>query len=339
MSVESTDADIKPLLTIAVPTYNRASYLDLSLGRIFEEIGLLNKDQRYLVCVRISNNASTDETDQVIAKYLLLGDVGFEVIHNKENIGGERNVVQCFVNATTPYVWILGDDDVILHRGLKMVLDILQGQNPDIVYVGNYHFIENYLDASCAVQIKKHGTLILNNAEMFVRRTNVMLTFVSALIVRSKHYLDYQPEAAAGSNLPQLGWVLPLLRDGDKFVIVEDWVVAAKGANSGGYGLIKVFGENLLDVTGKILGYQSKLQRVIASGTIINFFPGFVLEIRRGVSNFDCVDMESGLKKAFSGNWRYYIFLVPLIKLPLFLAYRYNSMLNMLRRKVGKWLI
>lgn len=333
------NSNLQPLLTIAIPTYNRAAYLELCLKRISEELDSLSADQRKLVKVSVSNNASTDNTAEVIAQYRSMWVGEFEVVHNIENIGGDRNVAQCYASAATPYAWVLGDDDVILPEGLRKVLEVLLLQDVDLLYVNNYWFIDSYLDARCSLKPERHGVSSYINPLTFARRTNVMLTFISALIVRNSTSFDYHADVAVGSNLPQLGWVLPQLRDGDRFAIIEDWVVAAKGANSGGYGLVKVFGENLQKTSSVILKGRPELAKAIENGTIVNFFPGFVMELRSGLSKFQDKNMVEGLKQAFGGNWRYYFFLVPLIKLPLFMAYPYNKMLNVLRRLIGIYLI
>lgn len=327
------------LLTIAIPTYNRCSYLELNLNRIHEEMSALQKEQRSQVKVYVSDNASTDNTALMLAQHPLHEFIEFEVVCNKENIGAERNAEQGYTNATTPYVWILGDDDVILPGGLQKVLNILQDQKTDILYVGNYHFLDNYRDAKYAREPRKEGVGIYDKSLMFVRQTNVMLTFISALIVRSKKSINYDSEIALGSNLPQLGWILPLLIDGKRFVVIKDWVVAAKGGNSGGYGLIEVFGENLQRIARDILKDRLDLATAIQNGTIVNFFPGFILELRENKTNFTDTDVKLGLEKVFSDNWRYYIFLLPLLRLPVFLAYKYNGMLNILRRLCGTWLV
>lgn len=44
----------QPLLTIAIPTYNRAEFLDLCLTRIGEELETLSEEQRNWVKILIS---------------------------------------------------------------------------------------------------------------------------------------------------------------------------------------------------------------------------------------------------------------------------------------------
>jgi glycosyltransferase involved in cell wall biosynthesis len=326
--INSTNSN-QPLLTIAIPTYNRASYLDLCLRRISEEIDSLNEDQRSLIKVYVSDNASTDTTRNTIDHYRFkLSDI-FEAVCNSENIGGDANIKQCYEMVTTPYVWIFGDDDVLLSGGLQLVLDNLTEQKVDILYVNNYGFGDNYLMKP--IQKEMHIVKIFEVALDFCRRTNIALTFISAVIVRSNIGLEFRDELMA-SNLVQFSWVLPLLSDGSYFLYIENYVVAAKADNSSGYELVKVFGNNLKCITDHILKDKPEIAKTIQNGAIVNFFPSYILNFRHGSSKFSDDDMETGLYMAFSKNWRYYIFLSPLLRLPLSIATYYNVILKIFRR-------
>lgn len=327
------------LLTVAIPTYNRADYLDLGLRRLKEELMRLHENQRTLIRIYISNNASTDDTINVISIHGLHEICELEVITNSVNVGAEKNVIQCYESASTPYVWILGDDDVMLQGALEKVLSVLLLNQPDIVYLGNYHFLDDYLDTKCALKSEKEVITLYENSEKFTVKTNVMLTFISALVVRSGRNHANLYNIMNDTYLSHLGWILPLLRDGSKFVAIESWVVAAKGGNTGGYGLIRVFGENLQMITKQILIAKPREAKAIENGTIINFFPGFILELRSGHSKFVDNNIERGLKDAFCGNWRYYAFLLPLMRLPMPIAYRYHGLLNKFRRFFGDYLV
>lgn len=320
----------QPLLTIAIPTYNRAEFLDLCLTRIGEELETLSEEQRNWVKILISNNASTDNTAEVILRHKLKANGEYEVVNNTENIGGERNVVQCYTSAQTPYVWVLGDDDVILNGGLKKVLDVLSKNNVDLLYLGNYWFQNDYTKRPKI--FGNQGVVVYNSALEFSRHTNIMLTFISGLIVKNEIVANCYVSMVDGCNLPQLSWVLPLLRDGKRFAIIHDWVVAAKGGNSGGYGLVKVFGNNLVKITNDILKDMPAVARVIQNGAIVNFFPGFILDLRKGNSQFSDKDIAVGLKEAFSNNWRYYVFLLPLILLPLSISVYYHLFIKIISR-------
>ena len=326
--INSTNSN-QPLLTIAIPTYNRASYLDLCLRRISEEIDSLNEDQRSLIKVYVSDNASSDNTVEITSKYQSLNLYGLKVFRNTENIGADKNIAQCYDSAISPYVWVLGDDDIILPGCLAMILTVLQKQEIDILYLNNYWFTDNYAEREPTQKLQ--GISRFGESLGFVKRTNVMLTFISALVVRSSIGLEFRSELLA-SNLVQLSWVLSLLRDGKCFAIIEDDVIAAKGSNSGGYGLVRVFGNNLVRITNEILKDNPSVARAIQNGTIVNFFPSFIIDFRKGNSQFSDKDMGIGLQEAYGDNWRYYVFLAPLIRLPLFVANYYHVFLKVIRR-------
>jgi glycosyltransferase involved in cell wall biosynthesis len=327
----------QPLLTIAIPTYNRARHLELCLMRIHEELVSLPLNMLNLVKVYVSNNASTDDTNVVISNFQLKKVNSVELVHNQENIGAERNVVQCYESSTTPYVWILGDDDVILPGALKKILDVLLHQDVDILYLNHYWFKDEYL--SRAALPKNTKVSIYTKSLDFARRTNVMLTFISGQIVRTGINFEQSSVFVRGSNLPQFGWILPLLRDGNCFVVVDDECVAAKGGNSGGYGLVKVFGESLKIITDNILKDKPEVARAIQNGTIIVFFPGFINAFRKGCSDFTDKEMAVGLKQAFGDNWRYYLFLAPLLNMPLYFSRCYYYLVRLCSRLFGSYLI
>src|SRR5579863_1226934 len=106
----------KPLLTIAIPTYNRASFLRELLAVLATEL----KDEPRVELI-VSDNASPDETPSVVQDFIARGlRVGY--IRNVQNIGADANFLQCFERARGKYVWIFSDDDLILSGGVAKIL-------------------------------------------------------------------------------------------------------------------------------------------------------------------------------------------------------------------------
>jgi glycosyltransferase involved in cell wall biosynthesis len=108
------------LLTIAIPTYNRADLLDKQLTWLSQAIKGFETECEILV----SDNCSTDHTQSIINKWEnLLQDITFKSNKNPENIGVMRNIFHCLSSATTKYVWTIGDDDPIQERAVAYVMD------------------------------------------------------------------------------------------------------------------------------------------------------------------------------------------------------------------------
>ncbi|MFO5493192.1 MAG: glycosyltransferase family 2 protein [Cuspidothrix sp.] len=114
------------LLTIAIPTYNRAEYLDKQLGWLAEAIKGYESDCEILV----SDNCSTDHTQSIISKWQnILKNTTFKSNKNSENIGVMRNIIYCLNAATTQYVWAIGDDDPIQERAVAYVISKIKNIN------------------------------------------------------------------------------------------------------------------------------------------------------------------------------------------------------------------
>jgi hypothetical protein len=107
------------LLTIAIPTYNRAELLDKQLAWLAQAIKGFEDDCKILV----SDNCSTDNTQEVIKKWqATLSNITFESNKNYKNLGVVKNIMYCLNSATTKYVWTIGDDDPIQDRSITYVI-------------------------------------------------------------------------------------------------------------------------------------------------------------------------------------------------------------------------
>lgn len=116
-----------PLLTIAIPTYNRAAHLDAQIQWAVASI-----DGRWGQCqLLVSDNASPDATPAVCEKWQArLGD-RLQVVRQPANLGLAGNIAFCINHAAGEYVWTVGDDDVMRPDAVTTVLAAL-GARPDL---------------------------------------------------------------------------------------------------------------------------------------------------------------------------------------------------------------
>lgn len=94
-----------PLVTIGIPTFNRAASLKRAIDSALS--------QDYLnIEVIVSDNASTDET-VALCQHYNSGNMRFKYIRQLENIGPTRNFFEVLKNASGEFFMWLGDDDWI----------------------------------------------------------------------------------------------------------------------------------------------------------------------------------------------------------------------------------
>ncbi|BAZ40914.1 family 2 glycosyl transferase [Calothrix sp. NIES-4101] len=123
------------LLTIAIPTFNRAELLDKQLEWLSQAILGFENDCEIL----ISDNCSTDNTQDIIKKWQnKLSNIIFISNRNTSNIGVMRNIMFCLNTAQSKYVWTIGDDDPIKNNTLSYIIDNLK-KHPELsLLVLNY---------------------------------------------------------------------------------------------------------------------------------------------------------------------------------------------------------
>lgn len=120
------------MLTVALPTYNRAELLERQLEWL---AGELSADAGASCEVLISDNCSTDETPGVIERWASrFGDAVVRTRRHRENIGPIRNIASGIEDAAGRFVWTISDDDPI-HVGTVAYLLRLLSTTADLQLV------------------------------------------------------------------------------------------------------------------------------------------------------------------------------------------------------------
>jgi len=122
-----------PLLSICIPTCNRAAFLRVMLQALLPQVRQFPDE----VEVWVLDNASTDQTAQVLADAAELGP--FRVHRQHQNIGPTRNIV-CgpATLATGRFVWVLGDHNLMRPGALSRLLACLQQNRTYSIFYINF---------------------------------------------------------------------------------------------------------------------------------------------------------------------------------------------------------
>jgi len=110
-----------PLVTIAIPTFNRASLLKDCI------LSALAQSYKHFELI-ILDNASTDETGDVLKQFK---DPRLRVIKQKSNVGLLRNWNSCLAEAKGDYFVLVPDDDRVAPWMLERCIKLFRS-NPDI---------------------------------------------------------------------------------------------------------------------------------------------------------------------------------------------------------------
>lgn len=121
------------ILSICIPTYNRAAYLNKCLQNIVNQVG-----NNPLVEIVISDNVSDDNTQEVSESYATKFE-NVKYFRNETNIGGDRNFIRVLKLGKGKYLKLLNDYAEFKDGCALKMLEIIKNhlQNKEILFFAN----------------------------------------------------------------------------------------------------------------------------------------------------------------------------------------------------------
>lgn len=118
-----------PQFTVVIPTYNRAKLIERAIQSVFNQT---SKDWKLL----IMDDASTDHTEQVAARYLDHPNVEYHRLEH--NVGISRVMNEALERVDTPFLVQLDSDDWLQRKALEVLAEeIERDQEQAALYYGN----------------------------------------------------------------------------------------------------------------------------------------------------------------------------------------------------------
>ena len=126
-SVKATACQDEPIVTVLIPTFNRAHLLPECLESI------LAQTYPYLEII-IINDGSSDKTSEVVKPYL------DRITYIEKVNGGKASAVNRGLKyARGEFIWIMDDDDLALPNALEQHLEVFnKDPSADFTYSGYY---------------------------------------------------------------------------------------------------------------------------------------------------------------------------------------------------------
>jgi abequosyltransferase len=328
MSQESSQRRAgQPRISLTIPTWNRAPFLAELLESVMPQRGDAED-----VELLISDNGSTDETAAVVRGFEARG-LRCRYVRNATNVGADGNFLQCLNLARGQYVWVMGDDDVLLPGALPALLSLLGQKDVDMVYLSSVAFTGK-LEAGEAETRDKLGRCaeVVTDGAYFLEKVNALLGLISVMIVNKNRLMAAEPpaiEALQDTNLMQVGWLFPLVHRRMAVLYVWERLVAYRSFNSGGWGICEVFGVRLERIARGYFSAEPELTDALMNGVLRYWMCDAIVGMRSGHhAAMNKENFAADVRHVFAGNWRYWVFVWPVAELPLPLAKALHAVLK-----------
>jgi glycosyltransferase involved in cell wall biosynthesis len=166
---------IIPLLTIAIPTYNRAEILNTSLSKLLSQVSEYKND----IEIVISDNASDDGTQEVITKHKEKHpELTIITYLQSLNTGYFGNFKKCRELANGRYFWLLSDNEHISEGVIAFLIENIRSNSE----VGAY-FFDNILTHP-KINRKGSFSIIKSNINEILKKQNAYrITLISAIVM------------------------------------------------------------------------------------------------------------------------------------------------------------
>ena len=309
------------VLSILIPTYNRAAYLKQLLFVLNEQLG---NRYEHEVEVIVADNASTDETDVVLEK-VSSNALPIRIIRRKANIGTDGNIADLVSQSLALFCWVIGDDDLPFPGLLPHLVDYLRHSRDDLVYLPAQWTRNTFHD-----YLNNHSIIHLSSEAIskyeFASRTHIRLSFISSIVFSSAclRRSDELKKAIVYSNLDsrlnQLTWIFYYLsRNNCQCAYMPNKLVYATSGNTRSYSILHVF---LLSYPTLVLRYLSidrRLVRSLINPFLSSYLPRLILATKSAYKTTDDSIFIYCLIKSIRllGKYpRYWLFVFPLLMVP-----------------------
>ena len=286
----------QPLLSICIPTYNRAEYLKQALSSIVNN-GSFCDD----VEVVISDNCSTDNTEEICNDFIKRYPNIKYYKQQKPTYIADQNFIDVLSLATGKYIKLHNDTSFIKDKMLLKIINIIKqninSQYP-IFFYQNYHNTKNTICSSTSLDD------ILNKVSYFV-------TWISNFGCWKKDFDNLeQKDKYISMGLMQVDWTFRIILNHKKFdMFFFDFYDIAKIYKKNGGNIFKIFAYNYFIILKKYMNenllkketFEFEKKRILFRYLIPNYFS---ITYQKDF----CFDTSEKIKYLidYRGNWYFY---------------------------------
>ena len=242
----------KPLLSICIPTYNRAKYLKDALDSILKQI---NENNKYKVEICISDNASEDNTEELVEEYQKKSPIPIIYHKNEKNMGADYNYLKVVEIANGEYCWLLGSDDIIEEGGIDTVLsETEKNGDVDIFTFDRYAYSRDLkikkIKKNYKPKIKNlESSIVFQNMYEILNHTAINFGYISVIVINRKKWLSVKGyKKWIGSAYVHVYIIYSIIKQGSIVKFVNKHLVGWRSDNDSFLNELKEYGRFKIDL-------------------------------------------------------------------------------------------
>ena len=279
---------MRPKLTIAIPTYNRAKQLEECIKRVISYKG------ENEIEILISDNASSDDTQDIVHELKKLHP---EILYyrNPQNLGFDGNFLNCFEHANGEYIWLLSDDDIILPGAIESVLTGCE-KKPVCMHLNSTNVISEDPLLFGEPRFNEEGFIEYFDKNLFIEKIGIFCTFLSSLVYNLDLVKQVEDkERYFNTNILQSHVFFEIMRNNGLYILNTFNCLAARSNKKVSYDVLRTWVKNYSDLmitTADRCGFDTNRMKKILRKDLNNTIYEFVLKFRQTCDNEKNWDRE-----------------------------------------------
>lgn len=287
----------QPLLSICIPTYNRAEYLKQTLNSIIENDSFCDE-----VEVVISDNCSTDNTREICTEFTNKYSNIKYFRQPKPTYIADQNFIDVLSLAKGKYLKLSNDTAFLKKDSLEIMLNAIKNffnlQKP-LFFYQNYRSSKNKIYTS-------------NNFNDLIKRNSYFITWIGNFGCWKKDFENLkQKDRHISLGLMQVDWTLQIISNSENFsMCFFDFSDSAILYKKSGENIFKVFAYNYFSILKEYVNknllkketFELEKKRILFRFLI----PTYVMTIYQKNFSFDTSKMFEYLAD-YKNNWYFYL--------------------------------
>jgi abequosyltransferase len=210
------------ILSICIPTYNRAAYIGETLESIIPQ---LDDDVEILIV----DGASTDNTEDVVRQYTMK-ETRIRYIRLPIKGGPDQDYDKSVQLAYGKYCWLFSDDDIFRPGAVNAVKSAIH-EDHDLVVV-------NAEMRTCDLSkrlVRKHIAIDENKKygpddteDLFIDSAEYLM-YIGAIVIRRSIWLSRERESYYGTDFVHVGVIFQSPLPGSSLIISEPYIIIRYG--------------------------------------------------------------------------------------------------------------
>jgi abequosyltransferase len=176
---------MKPLISIVIPSNNCTELLDEAILSIITDSSW-NTDCE--LC--ISDNSKGAGSENLIrTKYSGSSQIVYRRSLDAPSL--DENVNMAISMAKGEYVWVFGDDDIIVENFLSELITYIRNSSPDILILNSCSFQEQGLVEGSRLSLDRLRIYGPNDNDAFLNDQGGYLTYVGCIVIRKSLWIKH----------------------------------------------------------------------------------------------------------------------------------------------------